>query len=134
MPTSASVMVTYQTRSVGDVHELELLVLWRGTPGWFARGGSGSSGGGGSGGGAWSQRFTEGGYSFEITGDSNARTANILGKTIDLSKGNAVLIDGVDAPEGPQIVGTLLVDTRLPDGAGPNRILPLLGRSKDLRE
>ena len=127
-------MVTYQTLSVGEVHELELLVLWRGTPGWFAAGDSGSSGGGGSSRGTWSHRFSEGGHTFEISGDSSARTADILGRTFDLTKGNAILIDGVDAPEGPRIVGTLLVDTRLPDGTGPNRILPLLGRSKELRE
>jgi hypothetical protein len=136
MPTSASVLVTYRTRSVGDVHELELLVLWRGTPGWWATNSSGSSGGGSSSSsrGPWSHRFSGGGQTFEISGDTSARTADILGKTIDLTKGNAVLIDGVDSPNGPQIVGTLVVDPQLPNGAVPNQIPMLLGRVKELRE
>jgi hypothetical protein len=135
MPTSASVMVTSQTRYVGDTHELELLVLWRGTPGWWATGSSSSSGGGGAiGGGGWSHRFSQGGHTFEISGDSNAHTVDILGRTFDLTKGNAILIDGVDSPEGPRVVGTLMVDPLLPDGGDPNQILMLLGRVKELRE
>ena len=134
MPTSASVMVTSRTRSVGDVHELELLILWRGTPGWWATGSSSSSGGGGSGGGAWSDRFSQGGQTFEISGDNNARTADILGRTFDLTKGNAILIDGVNSPAGPRVVGTLAVDPRLPNGGDPNQILMLLGRVKELRD
>src|SRR5262245_23951185 len=134
MPTSASVMGTSLTRSVGDVHELELLVLWRGTPGWWATGSSGSSGGVNSSRGAWSQRFSQGGQDFEIRGDSNAHTADILGRTFDLTKGNAILLDEVDSPGGPRIVGTVAVDPRLPNGTDPNQILMLLGRVKELRD
>jgi hypothetical protein len=135
MPTSASAMVTFRTRSIGDVQELELLILWRGTPGWWttgSAGGSGSSGGGS--GGAWSHRFSQGGRTFEISGNSNVHTADILGKTFDLTKGNAILIDGVDSSEGPRVVGTVAVDPRLPNGGDPNQILMLLGRVKELRE
>lgn len=134
MVTSASVMVTSRTRSVGDVQELELLVLWRGMPGWFANGDRSSSGGGGGGRGNWTHRFSEGGYAFEVGGNTDAHTADILGKTYDLTKGNAILIDGVDSPGGPTVVGTLMVDPRLPNGGDPNQILMLLGRVKELRE
>jgi hypothetical protein len=88
MPTSASVMVTYWTRSIAEMHELELPVLWRGTPGWFLSGSGESSGGGRSGRGRWSERFSRGGHEFEIDGDSSARTADVLGKTFDLTKGD----------------------------------------------
>ena len=134
MPTSASVMVTSRTRSVGDGQELELLILWRGTPGWWANGGKSSSGGRSGGRGTWSHRFSDGGYAFEISGDTDARTADILGKTYDLTKGNAILIDGVDSPGGPRVVGTLALDPRLPNGGDPKQILRLLGRVKELRE
>ena len=49
-------------------------------------------------------------------------------------RNNAILIDGVDSSEGPQIVGTLLIDRQLPNGSDPNQILTALGRVKELRE
>ena len=138
MPVSASVMVTSQIQSTGDVHELELLILWRGTAGWWAMPSSPSSGPESSsrvsGSGVWSHRFSQGGQTFDISGDHSARTANILGRTFDLTRGNAILIDGVDSPEGPRIAGTLVVDPQLPNGADPNQILMKLGRVKELRE
>jgi hypothetical protein len=112
---------------------LELLVVWRGTPGWFAKGGKSGSQGSGSGS-TWSHRFSDGGYSFELSGNTNARTADVLGKTYDLTKSNAILIDGVDSPDGPRIAGTLMFDPRLPNGSDPNQRLMLIGRSKELRD
>lgn len=136
MATSASVMVTYRTRFIRDVEELELLILWRGTPGWFAKGSGGSSrGSSGPSPGTWSNRYSEGGYTFEINGNTTARTAGILGRTYDLTNANTVLIDGVDSPEGARVVRTLMVDGRIPSGTGgPTQILTVLGRSKELRE
>lgn len=128
-------MVTYKTRSVSDTDNVELLILWRGTPGWFANGTSGSSSSGrSSGGGAWSDRFSEGGFSFEISGDTRARTANVLGRTLDLTKDNAILVEGAGSPKGPQIVRTLMVEAPLPNGANPNEILKVLGQVKELRD
>ena len=135
MQVSASVMVTFVTRRVSDTHALEVLVLWRGTPGWSQpTGSSGSSSSGGSSGGSWSERYSRGSFSFEISGDARTRTANILGRTLDLTKGNAILVEGADSPNGPQIARTLVVDTPLPNGANLNEILKVLGQVKELRE
>lgn len=135
MPVSAAVMVTGKPRNTDAGDVLELLVLWRGTPGWFAKGGrSGSSGGSSERG--WRHRFADGGYEFEITGDSAGGAAAILGRTIDLKEANVVFVDGVDSQTGPVIVGTLMIDGKLDGGPeqGPNRILRLLGRVPPLRE
>jgi hypothetical protein len=135
MPVSASVMVTFRTLRVNDARTVELLILWRGTPGWFtANGSSGSSSSGNStGGGGWSERYARGSFSFEINGNSSTRTANVLGRTLDLTKENVVLVEGADSAKGPQIVRTLVVDAPLPDG-NPNEILKVLGRVQELRD
>src|SRR6478735_5620306 len=83
-PLSATVVATYVARN-GD---LTLLVLWRGSPGWY----SPRAGGNGSGGGGNSDRqsfwLTYGGKTLTIDLNYPARTAQVLGQTISLEDAN----------------------------------------------
>jgi hypothetical protein len=117
VPVSPSVMAT-QLGSV-DVSgrgTLQLLVLWRGTPGWFLKGGgpSGSGGGGSMGPGSnatYSQWISQGGVSLTVRFDPVARKAWVQDAEIPLDDANVVLVDGVDSPAGPQVVRTLRIDS-----------------------
>ena|SRR5947207_14721793 len=75
-PLSATVIGSYVIRN----GELTLIVLWRGSPGWFSRGSSSSGGGGSSSarrevGSLW---FTYGGKSFSVEFDYTAGIARLL--------------------------------------------------------
>ncbi|MEO5739249.1 MAG: hypothetical protein ABIS29_01460 [Vicinamibacterales bacterium] len=113
-PVSPSVMAT----EMGAVDAagrgtLQLLILWRGTPGWFLRGG-GSSSGGSMGGGLnptlRSQWISQGGVSLTVRFDPAARKVWIQDKEVWLDDANVVLVDAVDSPAGPQVVRTLRID------------------------
>jgi hypothetical protein len=114
-PLSATVIGTYVTRN----GELTLIVLWRGSPGWFSRGGSGSGGGGGGSSSAGrevgSLWFTQGGKSFSIDFDYTAGIARLLEQEIRLPETNVVLVDDVDSASGARIVGRHWVDPKLPE-------------------
>ena len=91
--------------SDGDTRSL--LVLWRGSPGWFTKrpaggGGSGSSGGGGGSSG-W-QTFSAGGLTFELDYDFDRNVVKMLYQDVSLVESNVVLVDFVDSPNGAQIV------------------------------
>jgi len=117
-PVSPSVMAT--DMCVIDAEgrgTLELLVLWRGSPGWFRKGsGGGSAGGqggamrGGSGPAVRSEWISEGGVNLTVRFDPAARKAWIQDREILLGDANVVLVDGVDTPEGPHVVQTLRID------------------------
>ena len=113
-PLSATVLGTYVTRNV----ELTLVVLWRGSPGWFSRGGSGSAAGGGGGSSAGrevgSEWLSYGGKSFSIEFDYTAGIARLLDQEIRLPETNVVLVDGVDSDSGARIVDRRWVDPKLP--------------------
>ena len=132
MPTSAVVMTTFVTRVTPSGDALELIILWRGTPGWFTGGRSSSSSGGTSNDG-WRHRFSQGDLEFEAALDFKTRIANVQGQIVKLGSANVILVDGVDSPKGARVAGTLTVDARLGDGDGPLRILPVLARSKEIR-
>jgi hypothetical protein len=90
--------------SDGDTRSL--LILWRGSPGWFAKrppGGGRSSSGGGSGSSGW-QRFTAGGMSFDLDYDFDRNVVKLLNQEVSLIESNVVLVDFVDSPNGAQIV------------------------------
>ena len=139
LPISPSVVLTVRARSPNDLNELELLVFWRGSPGWFSTGVLPEpplptiSGNSPNRGGVWSQWVSGGAHMFQIRGDATAHTAEILRGTFNLTEGNAILIDGVDSPEGPRVVGTLLVDTRLSSPV-QNSVLAILRSSPELAE
>jgi hypothetical protein len=111
---SSSVLASWmQHQRASDGDTRSLLVLWRGTPGWFTKrgpDGGRSSAGGGSGSSAW-QTFTEGGLTFELEYDFDRKVVRLLGQEVSLTDSNVLLVDDVDSPAGPRIVDRLWVDT-----------------------
>ena len=114
-PLSATVVGTYVARD----GELTLLVLWRGSPGWYSGGGGNSSSGGGGGSaggrevGSFSMTFS--GRTLSIDFDYTARVARLLEQEISLADTNVVLVDEVDGSSGAHIVGRLWVEPKLPE-------------------
>ena len=116
-PVSLSVLATDMCSVDAAGHGvLELLVLWRGTPGWFRKEGGDASASGGGGSmspdrktvrTAW---VSQGGVSLNARFDPAAQKAWIQDKEIDLGDSNVVLVDGVDSAAGPQVVRTIRID------------------------
>jgi hypothetical protein len=128
-------MVTYMIQRTGSDEALLLLVVWRGSPGWYAQGGrSGSSEGGDET--TERHRFWEGKYEFEVTVDRTKGVAHVLGTDIRLNEANAVFVDEVDGARGPRIVKSALVTSRLgtTQPTAPERVVTLLGQLPDVRE
>jgi hypothetical protein len=111
-PVSASVFASWLTRG----NRLALLVLWRGSPGWFWRADSGASGGGGTIE-QFSHTIREGGLTFRIDYDFARNTAVIAGQELSLTSTNVVLADYVDSPAGATIVGTRYVNPDFPSSS-----------------
>lgn len=132
LPVSPSVMATVMTRVAQDGKgELELLVLWRGRPGWMRSGGGDSSGASGSGGGgsmgsnampatrsAW---LTQGGVRLEVRFEPQSRKLWIQDREVALNDGNAVLVDDVDSTNGSRVIRTVRID---PAFEVPNVVVP----------
>lgn len=110
---SPSVVATSATkRDASGVVSVDILILWRGSPGWmYRRSGSGSSSTGGSPDRAGSIEFSEyqGGLHLTATYVIGAPTVTVLGEHVELKGANVVLVDGVDSPDGPVVVKTLTV-------------------------
>lgn len=112
-----------------------LLVLWRGTPGWFTKGehNAGGTSQSGSGGDSSFQYVTQGGLTFAIELDYQKKIAKILNQEIALTATNVVLVDFVDSPNGPTIVGSRWVEPA-PSGQMSARdpIAAMVRRSSEL--
>jgi hypothetical protein len=114
-----------------------LLVLWRGSPGWFTKGDGHGISGGGSGGGAggsWSyQTFSEGGLSFTLMFDVDRKIVKLLDQEVSLEQANVVLVDDVDGAAGPRIAGRLWIEPA-PEGQPqpPDAIAAIVKRSPEL--
>jgi hypothetical protein len=120
-----------------------LLVLWRGTPGWFSKGGGGARGSGGSGGGAGAgssgsygyEYVSQGGLTFMMEFDYDRRIVKILNQEIALDATNVVLVDSVDSTNGPTIAGYRWVDPAPPDQtAAADSIAAVVKRAPELFE
>jgi len=123
---------------------LVFLVLWRGSPAWFARSGNGASGGGNCG--VYHSTIRRGDVQLQIEFDfqtrlatitqalfvSSAERATVQTKQIELRDRNVVLVDGVDDAKGPQVVGTLRVDPALPPGNSPAWVGETLRSSSEI--
>lgn len=114
---------------------LDLLVLWRGSPGWFiqdGRGGGGSAGGSSSRDGATvlTTRIHYGGVDLELRFDPLSRTAQVGGHQIALGDANVILLDAVDSLL--RVVGTRRVEPTIPESG--RRIELVLRRSSELLE
>ena len=124
--------------AVADGSVTTLLVLWRGSPGWFSKGRGGSSGGGSGAGGRGSSAyiyFSEGGLTFTMEFDYDKSTVKILNQEISLRETNVVLVDFVDSTNGPSIVGYRWVNPAPPDDPPPvDPIGAVVKRSPELFE
>jgi hypothetical protein len=120
-------MLTWVSR-VGTLgKELELLVIWRGSPGWFfkgAPGGTSTSGNSAS----FQTSIRYGQVVLEMTLKRTDGIATVQGKEVRLDGKNVILVDAADAPDGPRVVETLLIDSAFP----PDRIEPVLRRSQKI--
>jgi hypothetical protein len=134
-PVSPAVVATWICHyERSDFGELDLLVLWRGTPGWFMRGGSGGSSGQ-SGGGRGGrppvvQHLFFGDLALDLQFDPQAHTAQIQDREISLKDANVILVDAVDSAEGLKVAGTRWIEPYLSES--PVRIETLLQRSPEL--
>lgn len=90
---------------------LDLLVLWRGDPGWFLAGGANgmSSSDRSDGSSVLHNRHAD--VDFDITFDPAAGLATLAGTTIRLDETNVVLVDGM--PSAMKIVATRRVNNRI---------------------
>jgi hypothetical protein len=114
---SPVVKATWFTERRNGATQLDLLVLWRGTPGWFMQpGGSGGRGGGPSR--PQSAWITHGALTLTVEFDSSERVAVVQGQRLDLGDDNVVLVDEIDSPTGPRVTGTLRVPRAMPGSAG----------------
>jgi hypothetical protein len=127
---SSTVVSIYCGHREGDDEMLDLLVLWRGTPGWFNRAGGRGSSGGSSGVGAG--RGTKGfAYQYSTYGDItigvdlnfDANTAKIGEEVFALDSVNIVFIDGVGEPGGGRVYDTRWIEPKLPLVGDPNVLI-----------
>jgi hypothetical protein len=112
--------------------QLDLLVLWRGSPGWFAvaEGGAGERGGGGMESQAVrSLRLRYGDIDLGLEFRPETRVVVFLGEELVLGEANVVLVDAVDT--SPHVIETTQVGSTIPDAG---RIELLLRRSPELVE
>jgi hypothetical protein len=142
-PVSPSVMATDMcVVDAAGRGTLELLILWRGSPGWVRKGDGGGSGGGSGAGGSMaggpspmirSAWVSQGGVSLSVRFDPAARKVWIQDKEIALDEANVVLVDGVDSPEGPQVVRTLRIDPEYQTTMSPAPYGGRMGRGPQIR-
>jgi len=117
---SPAVVASWVSHENDDDSVTTLLVLWRGTPGWFARSDGSRSSAGGS---AWGSSLgsgASGSYSYEYVRrggltltmefDYDKQIVKMLDQQISLKQTNVVLVDFVDSTAGPTIVGYRWVD------------------------
>lgn len=122
--------------SDGDTRSL--LILWRGSPGWFMRrpaggGGGNSSSGGGGGSSGW-QTFSAGGLSFELDYDFDRNVVKMLNQDVSLVESNVVLVDFVDGRGGAQIVDRLWIEPPERQPPMPDPIFAIVKSSPRLYE
>ena len=117
-----------------------LLVLWRGTPGWFTAGGRGSGGGGGGSSSSYAYEYmTYGGRTFVMEFDDDKKIVKMVNQEISLKDTNVVLVDFVDSATGTTIVGYRWVEPGPPApplvaGGAADPIAGVIIRSPELYE
>ena len=137
-PVSPAVVATFVWRSQPPGSpELQLLVLWRGTPGWFMRGpngytqsGSGQAGVDESGPGVVVEHWSYAGTRLDLEFDPSKRAARVQDHEIALGSANVILVDDVDGETGSKIAGSLQVDALFRDE--PAEIEVIIRRNPEL--
>lgn len=118
---SATVVATLCGHREGDAEMLDLLILWRGQPGWFQRRLTGSTGSRGEhtipfsnvANGRSSEYTTYDDVTFGYDADFDLRTATVEKTAIDLDEVNTILVDHVDASGARRIVARRHLSPRL---------------------
>ncbi len=114
---------------------LELLVLWRGGPGW-------QPAGAGTGGGSQPVRgpfppvthfVMFGARTIELQLDQQSRQVRLGPEVLDLGESNVLLIDDVDSATGARIVGAARVQQAIVEPF-VDPLVALIGRSSELLE
>ena len=107
------------TRAAPDgAGHLELLVLWRGTSGWFYAIGGSSEVSESTSDGRTRQTVVQGSVRLTLVYDSSTRVATIAGRRIRTAEHNVVLVDDVDATSGPRVSRLANVPRVMPGSAG----------------
>jgi hypothetical protein len=105
---SPSVVATYEGR--GQMPDgpmlVDLVVLWRGSPGWYDESTDSAEVGGSSG----AHRIRSRTGLVEIRFDSSTRVVQVHGNAVPLQNNNVLLLDDVDGSGGVKIAGMLRVD------------------------
>lgn len=115
------------------ISALDLLILWRGTPGWLSRAGSiGGNGAGlqGFGSNTGTQTVWAGDRALTWTFDLTGKTITILDQPFSLADVNVILIDDADGPQGSRLVRALQIDPRY--SAAPPHFELAVRRSPEL--
>lgn len=115
---SPAVEASWFATGRGGVEHLELLVLWRGTPGWFMEPGGSSGGSSGGNGVPLSSWINRGDVRLTVTFDPVKRVATVQGKRLDLADHNVVFVEDVDTAAGARVVKTMKVPSLMPGSAG----------------
>ena len=109
--------------------ELDLLIVWRGSPGWFMKAGSTRESGGGNSTG-YGGSMSRGGIDLDFQLTTQPRTLKIQGAPVELGTHNVVLVDDVDGSQGPKVLSVLSVGR---DGVtDPREIAVAVKRSPEL--
>jgi len=126
---SSTVVSTYCGHRHGDDEMMDLLVLWRGAPGWFNRTGGRATGGGGGyefGGGLKGSAYqysTYGDVTIGIDANFDENRLKIGDETFPLDTVNIVFVDGVDEPGNRRVSATRWIDPKLPLVGDPNLVV-----------
>jgi hypothetical protein len=117
-------------REASGSESLDLLVLWRGSPGWHLRGTDhGGSAGGGGMSGRRGMTIRYGTLSLYAAFEPATRHCQIEDKDVPLGDDNVVLVDDVDGASGLRVVKTMRIDPALPE---PGRMELAIRRSPEL--
>jgi hypothetical protein len=133
---SSSVVATYCSHRSGGDEILDLMILWRGTPGWFQHSTWGTGGGGGgsiitvNGRGRVNRWFNYGDVTLGFDADFDAHTVKLGDEVVPLAHVDAILIDDVDGPR--RIQGTRWIEPRLRLAADMNVVV--IQQSRELRD
>ena len=126
---SSTTLAMQSVRLAGNTRTLQLLVLWRGSPGWLYKGGSTRGGGTES----PTMSSERGDVKVEVNMDAAAGQIWVQGKPHQLGSANVILVDHVDDSDGAQVVGMLTIDPHL-EGPNSDGLMHALKVAKELRE
>jgi hypothetical protein len=127
---SGVALVTWISKP-GLPNELDLAVIWRGSPGWFMEGTGFSTSGGGTSA-SFQQTLTYGNQVLSLQFVRLTRRLVILDSDpMDLEEANVVLVDEVDNSQKIRVISKLRIPDKL---TGPGELTVPFGRSQEIFE